>query len=238
MGVHAAIAIITTIAAKIALCRFMVGNYSIGAAIPLTTKKRADILVATVNTPLLPIPTISLVREEGNEFDRENKLIEGTLGLLRAQFPHNTETSHVFLKVLVLNRLYSTRVNDIDVEPLAHHIAGLGIDPLLDQEALEAVDLITNCPDLKKYLSFASKFCSWHKPTVYPIWDGNVRACLWAYKKQHQFAPFHNYDLWVYESYRAIIIAFRAHYDLDSLTFKELDKFLYRSGGRILRRKD
>jgi hypothetical protein len=187
-----------------------------------------------MKTTLLPIPTVDLVTAECGEFDRENQLVEEALRLLWTQFPHNTESSHVLLKVLVLNRLYSTRVNDIDVEPLARHIAGLGIDPLLEQGVIEAVDLITNCPGLKKYLSFAAKFCSWHKPMAYPIWDGNVRACLWAYKKQDKFAPFHNYDLWVYETFRATIIAFRSHYHLDALTFKELDKFLYRSGGRIL----
>jgi hypothetical protein len=186
---------------------------------------------------LLPIPTVDLVKEEGREFDGDNQLCEEALRSLWAQFPRNIEASHVLLKVLVLNRLYSTRVNDIDVEPLARHIVGLGIDRLLDQGELEAVDLITNCPDLKKYFSFASKFCSWHNPMVYPIWDRNARACLWAYKKQDQFAPFHEYDLWVYESFRAIIVAFRSHSGLDSVTFKELDKFLYRSGDRILRKE-
>ena len=192
-----------------------------------------------MNTTLLPTPTVGLVKEECRKFDEENQLVEEALRLLRAQFPHNTETSHILLKVSVLNRLYSTRVNDIDVEPLARHITVLSIDPLLDKGSLEAIDLITNCPDLKKkYLSFASKFCSWHNPLVYPIWDGNVRACLWAYKKQDPFANFHNYDLWVYESFRTTIIAFRNRYDLNSLTFKEIDKFLWRLGGQILRGVD
>jgi hypothetical protein len=188
-----------------------------------------------MNAGSLPIPTFELVTKEGRDFDEENRLIEESLALLWAQFPHNTDTSQVLLKVLVLNKLYSTQVRDIDVLPLARHIAGLGIDSLLTQGSLEAVDLITNCPNLRKYFSFASKFCSWHNPTVYPIWDGNARACLWAYKKQDKFANFHNYDLWVYENFRTTIISFRAHYGLDSLTFKELDKFLFRSGGRILR---
>lgn len=59
--------------------------------------------------------------------------MEEALRLLWTHFPHNTESSHVLLKALVLDRLYSTQVNDIDVEPLARHIAGLSIDPLLDQ---------------------------------------------------------------------------------------------------------
>lgn len=155
--------------------------------------------------------------------------------MLWTAFPRNAKTSHVLLKVLVLNRLYSTRVDDVDVEPLARHIAGLSIDPLLDRGALEAVGLIADCPGLKKkYLSFASKFCSRHSPGVYPIWDGNARACLWAYKKRDQFASFHNYDLWIYEKFLEKAVAFRDHYGLACFTLRQLDKFLYRTGGRIL----
>ena len=189
-----------------------------------------------MKTALLPTPTVELIRAECHAFDQEYQLAEEALRLLWAQFPHNAEISHVLLKVLVLNKLYNTRVDDIDVEPLARHIAGLSIGPILDRGALEAVGLIADCPGLKKkYFSFASKFCSKHEPEVYPIWDGNARACLWAYKKQEQFASFRNYDLWVYESFRATIVAFRDHYGLDCFTFRQLDKFLYRSGGRILR---
>jgi hypothetical protein len=187
------------------------------------------------NEFVLPIPTVDVVEVECREFDRENSLIEEALGQLLKQFPQNVETAHVLLKVLVLNQLYSTRINNIDIEPLAHHIAGLGIDNLFAQGSIKAVGLITNCPNLRKYLSFASKFCSWHNPKAYPIYDGNARASLWAYKKQDRFANFHQQDLWVYESYRAAIVAFSEHYGLNSMDFKQLDKFLWRSGDRILR---
>jgi len=90
---------------------------------------------------------------------------------------------------------------------------------------------------MKSYLSFASKFCSWHNPMDYPIWDGNVRACLWAYKQQDEFATFHNYDLWDYESFRSIMSAFQARYGLELLSSKEVDKFLWRLGDRILRQE-
>jgi len=126
-------------------------------------------------------------------------------------------------------------LNTIEMEPLASHIAGLGIDALLAEGSPEAVDLIANCPPLRRYLSFASKFCSWHNPAVYPIYDANARACLWGYKKQDQFAKFQQQDLWYYEKFRAAVVAFRKHYGLDSLTFKQLDKFLWLSGDRIRR---
>jgi hypothetical protein len=130
------------------------------------------------------------------------------------------------------------RPEEIDVEPLASHIAGLGIDPILAEGSPHAVDLITNCPNLRKYFSFATKFCSWHNPTAYPIYDGNVDECLWSYKKQDQFAKFYRQDLVCYEKLLGTVTAFRNGYGLNSLTFKRLDKFLWRSGGRILRGVD
>lgn len=188
---------------------------------------------------LLPTPTVELVENECIAFDGENWLAEEALGQLRAQFPRNTDIRHVLLKVLVLNKLYSTMIRDIDVETMAKHIVGLAndhsLDQLLDQGSLDAVFLITDCPNLKQYLSFASKFCSWHNPTAYPIYDGNVRECLWSYGKQDGFAKFRNEDLWYYQKLVEAVIAFRNYYKLTSLTFRQLDKFTYLSGGRILK---
>jgi len=45
---------------------------------------------------------------------------------------------------VALNRLYSARVLDVDVETLARHIAGLGIDALLAEGSSRAVDLIAH----------------------------------------------------------------------------------------------
>jgi hypothetical protein len=187
-----------------------------------------------MKTTLLPAPTVELVEAACRKFNDEAELIEEALRLLWTQFPHNTETSHVLLKVLVLNKLYSARVLDKDVEPLARHIVTLNIDPLLDQGELAAVERIYNCPPLKMYYSFATKFCSWHNPTAYPIYDGNVDKYLWSYKKQDGFANFHHQDLGYYEKFVAIVTAFRNHYRLSCFTFKQLDKFLYLSGGEIL----
>jgi hypothetical protein len=192
---------------------------------------------------VLPRPTVELIETECKAFDQESWLAEEALGQLRAQFPVNTDIRQVLLKVLVLNKLYGTMIRDIDVETVAKHIVGLTndhfLDQLLAQGSLDAVSLITDCPNLKKYLSFASKFCSWHNPTAYPIYDGNVRECLWAYGKQDRFAKFRNEDLWYYRKLVETVIAFRNYYELNSLTFKQLDKFMYLSGRKILKaRKD
>ena len=186
---------------------------------------------------MLPIPTIDLVQAECDAFDEEpfTKLGEQALAQLREQFPRNVEVSHILLKVLALNQLYSTRINYIDVDPLARHIAGLGIDTLLDQGSPRAVDLIFVCPPLPKYFSFATKFCSLHNPSAFPIYDHYVDECLWLYKKQDGFAVFHRQDLYIYERFVEIVTAFRNHYELSRFTFREIDKFLWRTGNSILR---
>ena len=187
---------------------------------------------------LLPTPTIELVKTECTKFDEENQLAEEALEQLRMQFPRNTDVSHVLLKVLTLNKLYSTRIHDKDVEATAYHIATLGIDTLLDQGSYNAVDLIANIPNLRKCYSFATKFCSWHNPIAFPLYDRYVDECLWSYLKQEiqsPFAMFHRQDLWDYERLVEVVTGFRNYYGLNSLTFKQLDKFLWRLGFQLLR---
>lgn len=186
---------------------------------------------------VLPAPTIEVVKSEGYEFDREPsiRLTEDTLAQLWTQFPHNIDISHVLLKVLSLNQLYSTRIRVIDVGPLARHITGLRVDPLIADGSPRAVDLISSRDGLRKYFSFATKFCSWHNPSAYPIYDGNVDECLWSYQKQDKFAKFRRKDLVNYEKLLAVVTAFRDFYGLDSFSFKQLDKFLWRVGGGILK---
>jgi len=193
---------------------------------------------------MLPTPTVDLVKEECRLYDEDpfNQLGDKALKELLEQFPKNTVVSHVLLKVLVLDRLYHTRILEIHVEPLARHIAGLEIDLLLEQSSLRAVDRIFVCPGLnRKYYSFATKFCSWHKPAAYPIYDRYAVKCLWSYKeqetaaKQEPFKEFTLEDLWYYDKFVATVTAFREYYGLDCLTFRQIDKFLWRSGERILR---
>ncbi|MDR3414279.1 MAG: hypothetical protein P4L87_25515 [Formivibrio sp.] len=187
---------------------------------------------------VLPTPTVELVEAECSAYDLDpsNQLGDKALKELLEQFPRNTVISQVLLKVLVLDRLYSTRIRNIDVEPLARHIAGLDIDTLLNQGSPVAVERIFVCPELRrKYYSFATKFCSWHRPEDYPLYDSYAVECLWAYKKQDSFHKFHRQDLWYYEKLVTTVTAFRHWYNLDCLTFRQIDKFLWRCGGRIIR---
>ena len=78
----------------------------------------------------------------------------------------------------------------------------------------------------RRNYSFATKYCGWHRPAVYPIYDSYVDACLWFYKKRDKFDEFKRQDLCVYAQFLKTVTAFRSHYRLGEFDFKQLDKFL------------
>ncbi len=189
---------------------------------------------------LLPMPTSELVEEECRQFNSDHwtMLCEESLRQLHDQFPTNELVSHVLLKVMTLNTLYSTRVNYVDLVPLAEHIAALGIDGLLKAGDLSAVWRIFKCDGMRDYYSFATKYCSWHNPRSYPIYDRYVDEALWAYKKRGLTDAFKRQDLYYYDRFVGIVSAFRSHNGLDRLSFKDVDKFLWRTGERLVRAKE
>jgi hypothetical protein len=197
-------------------------------------------ILVTEPEPVVPLPrpTVDLVNKARADFDDENQLSEAALRKLREAFPRNVEPAQVLLKVLVLNELYNVRVLGIDVEPLALHIVSLRVDPMLISGSPAAVGLIKNCPGLNQYYSFATKFCCWHNPAAYPMYDGNMDECLWSYQKHDGFSVFERQDLYAYEKLVSIVSSFRTYYGLESFSFRELDKFLWRMGEWILRQKE
>jgi hypothetical protein len=183
-------------------------------------------------------PTVGLVRAACEEFDKANLIIEQALKELFNQFPANSDVSHVLLKVVALNRLYSTQI--LAVMDVAQHIHrnAQDIDSALAAGSSQIVDKIARVTisvsgKERRNLSFATKYCSWHNSESYPIWDSRVDKYLWTLQKQDPFAPFFktNADLWDYPKFREVIIAFRDHYGLGSFTFKDIDKFLWFEGG-------
>ena len=187
----------------------------------------------------LPVPNAELVSKACDEFDRENAVTEKALAELFAAYPGNDNPSHVLLKVAALNSLYATRI--LAVLKLATHIAGQGaaIDAALASGSPEAVDSVARLSIGEKdftFYSFASKYCNWHQPNLYPVYDGRVDKYLWALKKQGIFqteAFSHRQDLYSYPRFCLIVTAFREYFGLGEFTFKQIDKFLWSQGEAI-----
>ena len=140
------------------------------------------------------------------------------------------------MKVVTLDKLYKTRILDTHIELLVHHIHALNVDVQLDEGAHALVGAITHCPEIRDYYSFASKFCHWHNRDAFHIYDSYVDKCLWAYQRQDGFNDFRRQDLKEYPNFVKAIRSFRRTYSLDSLSVKELDKFLWIHGKRTFGR--
>jgi hypothetical protein len=135
--------------------------------------------------------------------------------------PRNDSLDAVLMKVVLLNGLYNTNV--FAVMQMASHIRSLHID---DELAVASPDLVHKIADLtirgrrRHHYSFATKYCSWHRPDEYPIFDSLVERLLWAYHREHPFAHFTRPDLQSYPKYKAVVAAFRDHFGLGPVSFK------------------
>jgi hypothetical protein len=188
-------------------------------------------------------PTAELVQAACEKFDREESVIESALKELFSQYPGNVDLSHVLLKVVAVNTLYSTQItahsetmpNVVDV---AQHIRknAQKIDAGLAAGSPEIVETIAwvSVPGKKdrNNFSFATKYCSWHKPEAYPIYDSNVQRYLEFLQEKTDFAKGFNVSAthWTYAQFLVAMENLRKHYGLGSFTFKEIDKFLWSEG--------
>jgi hypothetical protein len=184
----------------------------------------------------LTVPNSDLVREACKQFDRENAVSEKALTELFAAYPANTNPSHILLKVVALNSLYSTRI--LAVLKLAHFIANLGanLDAALATGSPEAVTLIAKAGNADSDLSFytfATKYCNRHQPNLYPIYDSRAEKYLWTLKRQGIFnceALSGRDDLHSYPQFCVVMTAFREQFGLGSFTFKQIDELLWSQG--------
>lgn len=183
---------------------------------------------------LLQIPDAKTVRSACERFDRENQLIEQTLSELFQQYPRNDDLRHVLLKIVAVNSLYHTCIYALDTVARHIHAHAPEIDAALEAGSHEIVDKIAKVRvqgKIHNFFSFATKYCSWHQPEKYPIYDSRVDQYLWTLQQQKAFAAaFHHPHLWDYPKFHNIVVTFRDSHGLSEFTFKEIDKFLYLQG--------
>src|SRR5260221_3013048 len=153
-------------------------------------------------------------------------------------YPLNKELDDVLIKVCALNEFYSTNIfNPIAI---AKHIVNLNIDESLKNDNLDLVNRIAlvKMKDNKNYnfYSFATKYCSHHKPTIYPIYDSFVEKMLLYFKKRDGFSEFSKDDLHSYSKFRDILMKFREFYGLQQFSLKEIDQYLWQIGKKYFPR--
>lgn len=181
-------------------------------------------------------PNPGLVHEYSSRFDMDDRYgpVERVLARIFADHPSNIGLEDVLTKVVLLNGLYNTNV--FAVLDMAKHICGLDIDSQLSEALPDAVDriaLLTVSGITRRHYSFATKYCSWHSPHRFPIFDSRVEWLIWQYQRADHFATFQRLELHLYSHYRDVIEAFRRSYGLEECSFKEIDKFLWLHGGEL-----
>ncbi len=187
--------------------------------------------------PPVTTPTSHLVEEAIARFDAENKTCEQALAELFSHYHANDKPAHVLLKVVALDRLYSTHLPNVyDVTDHIYQQAP-DVDAALAVGSPDVVDRIANITTGAKpraNYSFASKYCSWHNQAAYPIWDLCVRTYFLKLRSQNPSLPFPRPEGYLWDHYHeflALVTGFRDYCGLQAFTFKQIDKFLYQEGG-------
>jgi hypothetical protein len=179
-------------------------------------------------------PNSSVISEYLDKWDQlENyKLQENSLGLLFNELcPENKNIEHVLLKVSALNDFYSTNI--FDTYTVSKHILNCKIDQSLKdgcKKLVNKIALITIKGKTKNFFSFASKYCSHHRPEVYPIYDSYVEKMLMYFKKTDKFAAFKKDELKIYYRFIELIHEFKKFYNLDNFSLREIDIYLWLAG--------
>lgn len=148
-------------------------------------------------------------------------------------FPYNKSLEDVLIKCTLLNDFYQTNI--IDKYTVAEHIIKVNnIDTRLKDADLSLIDEIADVrfKDITRRLySFATKYCHFHQPNIYPIYDKNVDEALWYFSKIGYIKQvFKRNDLKDYRTFKEIINNFRDFNKLSDLKYAELDKYLWKFG--------
>lgn len=162
------------------------------------------------------------------DYQNQEEALDKLFGLC----PKNTDIKDVLLKSTVLNIFYSTQIRDI--KPVAKKILSMDIDYRLEAGDLALVDDFGKIRrgDGKEVgvYSFASKYCSHHKPDLYPIYDSFVDTMLCYFQRRDKFYSFKPKQLLTYSVFHKVMVAFREYYGLTKYSFKLVDKYLWLLG--------
>lgn len=183
----------------------------------------------------IPKPSVQQVTKYQEKWDSlENyTLQESSLRkLFTKTYPKNTSMDDILIKVCSLNDFYSTNIFSPFL--VSKHIHSLNIDKRLREGDLTLVNDIANTRVNKErtvnFYSFATKYCSHHRPLIYPIYDSYVEKVLMYFKRGYSFYDFKRDDLKIYPKYTEILNEFRKYYGLEDFNLKGIDKYLWQLG--------
>lgn len=147
-------------------------------------------------------------------------------------YPKNVDIDDVLIKVSSLNDFYSTNI--FSPFQVAKHIIKLDLDERLNAGDPTLVNDIAKVTmsngSVKNFYSFATKYCSHHKPLEYPIYDSYVDILLRYFRGVDGFSKFKNDELRSYINFKKILLEFQSFYELEEYNLKDIDKYLWQLG--------
>jgi len=186
---------------------------------------------------LLEKPSKEVILNYVKRFDDDGlyKIGESVINNLIKLYPQNNDIEAILTKIIIINVIYNTQIRAFSSQiKMAHHIKNLEIDNKLNINDPVIINDIANLSGVRNFYSFATKYCSFHKPDQYPIYDSYVSKMLMAYEKQDKFCEnFSENDLRDYKKFKSIVDKFKDFYQLINLNYKQIDKFLYLRGKEI-----
>ncbi len=142
----------------------------------------------------------------------------------------------MLLKVTVLNVFYSTRILAKDAFDVAKRIVELNPCKRIaegDTSLVNEMAAVSIAGKNWKFYSFASKYCSQHKPDKFPIYDGVVDKMLWHFRSADNFAKFKRKELKNYPRFVEVVHAFKEFYELEQYSLRWIDRYLWLKGKEI-----
>ncbi len=165
---------------------------------------------------------------------------ESALNKLFHEFcPDNKHLDNVLLKTTALNAFYATNI--YFEYAVAKHIVSLDIDERINRGDITLVTDIASGHGVKNkrtgkeicFYSFATKYCSHHRPLLFPIYDSYVDKLLTHLRDVDHFAEFNNDELRDAERFKEIVLKLRDFYNLNEFSLKQVDRYLWQYGKKM-----
>lgn len=182
-------------------------------------------------------PNAEFIEKQTALFNQDQSDAEQAIRDLVQQWPENKSLSSTLAKVCLINTIYGTNV--LAAFKMAKHIQGLKINSMLQSGNPELVPLIAKLEivpgKVRNFYSFATKYCNWHQPDKFPIYDSIVETVLWDFNKHFGFEnDFKKADFRHYPKFKALVDDFRRCFGLEMYTYKQIDMALWQYGKVII----
>jgi len=152
--------------------------------------------------------------------------------------PRNSDAAHVLEKVVALNTLYRTGILDIYRMSSFIHRRGRELDRCLRNGDARAIATIRKGHGIRRrghkeidFYSFATKYCHWHRPDEFPMYDWYVDVALTAILRSvgDRHKP-REVDLRDFRAFRSLVDAAKMKVGWRGRGYKEFDQGLWIMG--------